>query len=478
MRQFLIAPSLLLLINICVAQENKTVVEKITEMPQRFLTSLRKKTEKAEAKLDKKTEQYLQKFEKQEARLQKAIAKKDSLLAIKLFSESEVKFEKLRNDLNIKNSSITKLTSYFPHLDTLKTSLKFLEQYENLVKQTKDMRTQLQGSVSNIKSIETKLQQTELIKQYIKQRRQELNEKLQNTVFAKNLKRYSKQYYYYTQELNEIKNLLNDSKKIEQKTISLLRKLPVFQKFLREHSELASLFVLPNAEGVAEIMPGLQTRSDVLDLIQQQFAGGGTNMPETIEQNLQSAQSQLNTLKQKLLKSGGSSSDDEIPEGKYNKEKGKSFKKRLVLGTDFQTIKANRFWVSTLDIGLSLGYKINQNSVIGIGSSGKLGLGNGFKAIALSAEGLSLRSFVDIKLKGSFWLSGGFEYNYQPVITDISRLYTVSNWQRSGLLGISKIIDTRTKFLKKTKVQLLWDMLSYAQAPRTVPIKFRVGYNF
>jgi hypothetical protein len=54
----------------------------------------------------------------------------------------------------------------------------------------------------------------------------------------------------------------------------------------------------------------------------------------------------------------------------------------------------------------------------------------------------------------------------------------ISSWQKSGLVGVSKIVSIKSKFFKKTKLQLLWDFLSYQQMPRTQPIKFRVGYNF
>jgi hypothetical protein len=54
----------------------------------------------------------------------------------------------------------------------------------------------------------------------------------------------------------------------------------------------------------------------------------------------------------------------------------------------------------------------------------------------------------------------------------------LSKWQQSGLVGISKVISIKSKFFKKTKLQLLWDFLSYEQVPRTQALKFRVGYNF
>jgi hypothetical protein len=60
----------------------------------------------------------------------------------------------------------------------------------------------------------------------------------------------------------------------------------------------------------------------------------------------------------------------------------------------------------------------------------------------------------------------------------LQQLKGLQQWQQSGLLGISKIVSLKTKFFKKTKLQVLWDMLSYHQVPRTQAVKFRVGYSF
>jgi hypothetical protein len=54
----------------------------------------------------------------------------------------------------------------------------------------------------------------------------------------------------------------------------------------------------------------------------------------------------------------------------------------------------------------------------------------------------------------------------------------VNDWTRSGLVGISKVVSLNSKFFKKTKVQLLLDIISFYQIPRTNPVKFRVGYSF
>jgi len=88
---------------------------------------------------------------------------------------------------------------------------------------------------------------------------------------------------------------------------------------------------------------------------------------------------------------------------------------------------------------------------------------------------MGLRSFVDVKLKGSFWMSGGYEQNYQQAFGKIDILKDISHWQQSGLIGITK----KYKIGKKTSnMQLLWDFLSYQQIPKTPAIKFRVGYTF
>ena len=125
------------------------------------------------------------------------------------------------------------------------------------------------------------------------------------------------------------------------------------------------------------------------------------------------------------------SSDAEMPEGfKPNDQKTKSFLKRLEYGTNIQSQKASYFFPTTSDFGLSVGYKLNDKSIIGIGASYKLGLGKGWNDIKLSSEGIGLRSFIDWKVKGSFWISGGYEQNYRSAFKNFSQLQSVNDWQR------------------------------------------------
>ena len=110
-------------------------------------------------------------------------------------------------------------------------------------------------------------------------------------------------------------------------------------------------------------------------------------------------------------------------------------------------------------MGLSLGYKLNSKSIIGIGGSYKLGWGSGINNIQLSHQGLGFHSFLDWKLKGSFWISGGYEQNYLATFRSMQELNNRAVWKQSALLGMSKVVDMKSKFFKKTRVQLLYDFL-------------------
>ena len=167
-----------------------------------------------------------------------------------------------------------------------------------------------------------------------------------------------------------------------------------------------------------------------------------------------------------------------MPDFKPNDQKTKSFFQRLELGTNIQTQKSTNFFPTISDIGLSLGYKLNDRSIIGIGTSFKMGWGTGWNNIHVTQQGLAFRSFIDWKLKGKLWVTGGYEQNLKTLITRMDQLRDISAWQKSGLIGVSKVVSVKSKLFKKTKVQLLWDFLSYQQVPKTQPLVFRIGYNF
>ncbi|OQP58832.1 hypothetical protein A3860_39365 [Niastella vici] len=473
------------------AQDKRPSVDSIINIPSAYYSKIENKYEGLEDRVTKQTEKYLQRLFNREKRLQRKLAKIDSTGAKQLFANSEKQYAQMMDKIKSTSSKVSGNSgAYIPMLDSVKTSLAFLGQNSSLLSQSKEVQEKLKGSLSKVDQLQGKLQQSEQVKAFIQQRKQQIKESLSKyTNLPKGITNefdgYKKEAYYYQAQMKEYKEALNDPGKMIEKGLTLLNKLPAFTQFMKQHSELASLFRLPDNYGTPQSLAGLQTRAQVQQQIQNQLASGGPNAQQYLQQNLQAAQSQLNTLKNKInnLGGSGSSGDMDLPNFKPNNQRTKTFWQRLEYGTNIQTAK-NNFFPTTTDLGLSVGYKITDKSTIGVGASYKMGWGQDIKHIAITHQGMGLRSYLDIKLKGSFFASGGFEYNYQPMNADslssTSGMHwnEISSWQQSGLIGISKIVSIKSKFFKKTKLQLMWDFLSYQQVPRTQPVKFRVGYNF
>ncbi len=458
-----------------VYSQNDSSVQ-LQQLPSKYVVTIFSKANSLEQKFDKKSGKALQQLQKLEAKMKRKLKKVDSTAVNNVFANADTKYKELAQ--KIQN---TKLKQYIPRLDSLSTSLKFLENNPALLSKVKEGKEKLQDALSKMKGLEGQLHKAEELKKFLKERKQFLKDQLSRFGFARDLKRLNKQVYYYAQQVNEYKEVLNNPKKIEKKVLELLSKTKAWKEFFARNSVLASLFRLPGDSNDPAAQPnlaGLQTRAQVNNLIQQQLAAGGPNAQQQFRQNLQDAQTQLSSLKDKILKTGGSNSADEIPEGfKPNNQKSKGFFQRLELGTNVQTQKASDYFPVTSDIGLSLGYKLNDRSVIGIGTSYKVGWGRGWNDINITQQGVGLRTFIDWKIKGSFWISGGYEQNYNTGFSNLSQLQNISNWRQSGLIGLSKVISLKSKLFKKTSVKLLWDFLSYRQVPRVQPIVFRIGYS-
>ncbi|PZR28666.1 MAG: hypothetical protein DI535_05885 [Citrobacter freundii] len=471
---------LLVLIGLCLttcilAQNDTTVSPAIGEA---YLTQVSSKASWLDQQLDKQSQKVLSRLQQQEAKLQRKLARRDTAAASRIFHQSAHQYARLQDQLEHSGQ----LQQYIPSLDTLGSSLKFLQQNQRFLTGISGGSKQLNEAMAKVSSLQNNFQKAEQVKRFIRERKQYLKEQLGALGMVKELKQFNKQAYYYSAQVNEYKQLLKDHKKAERKALELLGKTSLFKEFMRKHSMLASLFRLPvdpNDPNAQASLAGLQTRAQVNSLVQQQIASGGPNAQAQFSQNMQEAQSQLSQLKDKVSKLGGGSSDLEMPEGfRPNHQRTKSFLQRIEIGANIQSLRSNGYLPVTSDIALTGGYKLNDNSMIGVGVSYKMGWGKSIRNINITHQGIGLRSFIEWKLKGSFWLAGGYEMNYRNGFSRFAELRDRSAWQESGLIGMSKTIDVRSKILKKTKVQLLWDFLSYHQIPKPSPVLFRVGYNF
>jgi hypothetical protein len=457
------------------AKGQDTIQQKLSPT---YLAQVSAKAASHEEKINRASEKALAQLQKREEKIRQKLFRIDSSRAKAIFGSFEQEYERLKQKLDQPQN----FSGYIPYLDTLKTSLQFLQNNKGFLKEGKDVDQKLNGSLLKVKSLEESLQKANAIKAFMRERRAFLNEQLKNFTFSKDLKEINKQVFYYNAQINEYKEVLKDSRKLERKAIELLSRTKPFQSFMRKNSVLASLFRLPGRDDQATpaaALQGLQTRASISALLEERI-GTDANAQEIFQENVRAAQDQLSALKDQALKHssgsfGNADGDTEAPDFKPNTQKTKSFHKRLEYGCNIQSQRARAFFPATSDLGLVLGYKLNDQSVIGVGGSYKLGGGKGWNNIAISHQGVSLRTFIDYKLKGSISLSGGYEQNYRTAFASIDQLKDKSAWQSSGLLGLSKKYSINRKL--KGNVQLLWDFLSYQQIPRTQALLFRVGYN-
>jgi hypothetical protein len=98
---------------------------------------------------------------------------------------------------------------------------------------------------------------------------------------------------------------------------------------------------------------------------------------------------------------------------------------------------------------------------------------------------------MDWKLKKEFFVTGSLELNYNESFKTFSEIRNANGTtgignplQSSGLIGLTKKIrfaptkGGKTKLIKGTKVQLLFDMLYNTHVTQGQMLIFRVGQNF
>jgi len=446
----------------------------IHELPNKYYFKVNRKINSVNAHLTKKSLKYLAKFQKQERRIQQKLTKLNPGL---VFSAEGAKYNQLFQDVSSLSPDVSKTSlsgEYNPNLDSLRSSLSFLKQFNGI-------RDKVKEPLECLNQLQNKLQQSENMKAFIAERKNQIKEILSKyTNLSGSLKnqyaKLNKTAYYYSAQVKEYRDILKDPDKMEQKALAILRDVPAFQKFMKENSQLGNLFGVPANYGNPESLAGLQTLDQVQQLVKNRI-GNGPNAAVMLQQQVQAAQVELNKFKDKLDKLGGGSGDMAIPEFKPNNQKTKPFLQRLEYRSNLQTTRGNYYFPTTTELGLSVGYKLKNKISVGLGMSYKQGWGNDFRHIHLTSEGIGLRSFFEYHLKKSFYATGGFEYNYQQPFNFL-RMPKYDKTQRSGLIGISKMFNIKSKVFKKTNIELLWDFLSYQQIPRTQPLKFRAGYNF
>lgn len=457
---------------------------KILGFPTKLFGRIQAKTAGLDQQLTGQTDKYIQRLLRREARLQKRLSSIDSAGANRLFANSASQYkalaQKLRQDTGSRIGSVS--GEYHAYTDSLHGTLAFLQQNPQLLATSGQMPAAGSAAASQLQALEARLQDADQLKQFTKLRSQQIGEYIsQHTALAgvlgKDYQGMNQELYYYSQQVRQYKELLNNPDAMLQKALAVLSQLPAFKTFMQNNSQLAGLFSMPANYSSAQGVVGLQTRDQISTMIQNQVSAGGAGGAAALQSNLRSAESQLDQYKEKLSQLGAGSGDIDMPDFKPSDQKTKTLWKRLEYGVNFQTTRNDYLFPTVTDLGASVGYLLGKSNTVGLGASYKLGWGNGINHIAFSSQGVGLRSFLNIKLKGSFSATGGFEYNYETPLVSLKQIDHLTYWTQSGLIGITKTISVKSTVFKKTSVSLLWDFLSYQQIPKTQPILFRVGYN-
>jgi hypothetical protein len=442
------------------------------------LSTISKEAANLQRKLDKLTRKSIKAIQNQENELQQLINEKNSALSGTKQIDIHTEYLSLQSfEIQI-NDRIAVKSNYLPFMDTLKTALNFLSIYTKEKKPDISFQNELSTALHQVNGLDKRLKESTAAISIFKERKEQLTQQLSQLGVVRQMEKYNRQLYYYSQKLKTYHLIIADRKRREQKAIEMIRAVPEFQAFFRKHSELAQLFPAPSTPlSVSASLSGLQTRSMVQTQLKEKVAQGDNSAVSDVSQAVQQAQLQLNRLKEKVVSAGGSSSDFEMPDFKnVNTQRSKTFWQRLNFGFNIQNTAGSTFVPRTTDLGLSMGYRLDEKRSAGLGLSYKMGLGNGFRNIEFSHMGLGLRSYLDWKIKNSFYLAAGFEFNYLDKFQNLQQLRReIDNWSKSALLGLSKKYRIGKKW--KGDIRLLYDFMSKMHAPVSQPVLFRFGYS-
>ncbi|WP_126248146.1 hypothetical protein [Chitinophaga rhizosphaerae] len=405
-----------------------------------------------------------------ERRLADRIGRKDTAKAAQMRCEMARRYDELEKIINDSAVLDPMHSLYVPTLDSAAVLLKLFESFPLTPAQQQTLQ-QLQQRMNELQQTLTR---SNLLQQALSERVRTLRSSVGNLGLPDNFKSITRQILAYKNTLAEYRALANEPDKLLAKLLQSAASSRLFGDLFRRYSMLAA--ILPPSPDIA-ILPlqagTMQVRSAVLSSM------GPNAASASFAQSLQGQSAATNVLQQIKDKLAALKQDrnlDEPADKEPADRKRRTGIKKLELGTNFQTAKSSQYFPTTSDIGLSLGYRMNERSTFGIGASYKMGWGKSIRHISLSHEGLSLRSFLNARVKGSFYATGALEYHYQKAFSEMANLPALRKWRQSALLGIMKDMPLGNRLLKRTQFQLLVDLLAI-QTPYP-PVQFRVGYQF
>lgn len=418
-------------------------------------------TEKTTAQLQENALKNLQQLQQLEAKLAEKVPA-DQLDEVKQLKDQMAAKLQTVNGLTNPDSLLKSMIHlpYIARFDSLQTLLKFSmpNMADNaLLQQAQQQIDVLKAQFSQLTALEAWIQERE---GQWKNVFSKVN--LEKLALPKAFGKWQEQALAYKMQVQQWKETINDPQKIEQEALKLLNKLPAFREFMSQNGELARLFGSPAGSANApagQPIPGLQTRASLAQELQNRFGEAFMQSGGALQQQIQAGMDQLadmqNPIAEKLneLKQANPFQVSPAQEEKAAL-KALPLKKRFEFGINLQSATRIHDFPAVRDIGLSLGYKLNPRSVAGVGIAYKFALGESWKDIQWTHEGIGLRSFFDWRLASAgskllkgFWITGGFEMNYWSRIARDAQWGNLA-WEKSGLVGVTKVVKVKDKNIK------------------------------
>jgi hypothetical protein len=440
-----------------------------SNMIGKYLNRTSKKLVRYDDDLKGKSLSKLKVVRKVESKIFKQMNAMDSLFAKEVYADVFNKYDAFEKSLESDSAiSAVMFGGKVRYLDSLNATLQFLR---TIYPESGKIFSEINRLQLQLDKINSRFSHIRKFQEFISQRRAYLRQHT-SKFNPKNLLELNKEVYYYSSGIKTYKGLLSNPARIERIAIDAIKGNAEFHQFFINPS--ISSFLNSNRSSTGNVVPGLQYRMVVQNVVQSKFPKiKGVNSSFLRKYDLSKQKSQA----QKMMSSGQDAFNNPIekPDFKVNSQKGKPFFTRIEYSVSMQFGNVIRNQPTMADIGLNAAYKVNDKSLIGLGSSYRLGLGKGIAHINLSHQGFTLRSFIEWKVYGNFSLYGGMEKLYFPKLSE-SNINIYNTWQNSGLLGLSK--KYRVNAQLKGKIQLMYDFFSSSGVPIRNPIVFRTGLSF
>ena len=406
----------------------------IEQAARRYFDHKSKSWDRYQERSARTTKRFLKKLQKQEDRIIKRLKATDSARYGQLSGMRSISADSLQRQLA--DSSFTRKVargkSYTNRgIDSLRKLSTFAERYGA-------------GQGEELEKLEG-LQGRQAIEQYsqkvLQERSKALQKLLAGTPMADQAQKLVNINGQYRQQLNYWKQLQEEPDAVEEQAMEYLRGIEGFEEHINGTNNTNGALSGRSAEELQQM--GYQTKAAVNQQLQQQFGGQLEQVQQKAVEQLQQYSEKLggksiskikeakNTLKegrsqiketQNSLQQGRTQLTK--PEGFKNPMRGVPFWQRWEWQYNFQTQRAsadgNR--PVMLQTGLNATYKQTEIWSIGIGMDGSIGLGQGWKQLQLSYEGLTGRVFLDYKLLWGISVQGGYEKSLRPMDRSYTQL--------------------------------------------------------